>query len=379
MRVASAEVVPYALPFREPYVTARGELRRREMVLLRLRDEEGRVGLGEAVPLALRGGANLETVVRELEALAETALLDPEGFATDARAAALSAPARCAVETALWDLAARIEAAEGANDPERLPLQADSARKGNLDGGGAGAEAGAKRPGRRVVRCNATLVAGAPAEVAAEAEGWAAEGFGTFKLKLGAGDDVGQARAVREALGLEARIRVDANASWSVEEAARVLDAIEPCGIELVEQPVGTLEQMAELAARTPIPLAADESVASAAEARRAVELGACAVTGIKLSKVGGRPEAEAILRELPAYLSSALDGPVGIAAAALLAAEQGAPDEQPRAHGLATQRLFAADVAAVGPRLEGDLLHLPPGPGLGVEIDEDSLRAHRL
>ena len=370
MRVASAEVVPYALPFRRPYVTARGTLRRREMVLLRLRDEEGRVGLGEAVPLALRGGANLETVVRELDALAETALLDPGGFAADVHAAALSAPALCAVETALWDLAAR----------ERLSFPSDTAGKDNRTGPGDGKD-NRDAPGAvgRVVRCNATLVAGEPAEVAAEAEAWAAEGFGTFKLKLGAGDDVGQVRAVREALGPQARIRVDANASWSVEEAARVLDAIEPYAIELVEQPVDSLEQMAELAARAPIPLAADESVASAVEARRAAELGACAVTGIKLSKVGGRPEAEAIMRVLPAYLSSALDGPVGIAAAALLAAELGAPGEQPRAHGLATQRLFAVDVAAVGPRLEGDLLHLPPGPGLGVEIDEDSLHAHRL
>jgi o-succinylbenzoate synthase len=357
VRIRSAEVVPYALPFREPYVTARGTLRQREMVLLRLRDEEGREGLGEAVPLALRGGENLETVVRELTALAETALLDPGGFAEDARAAVLSAPARCAVETALWDLEARTAAARLPNDP-------DSGSKGNL---------------ARVVRCNATLVAGAPAEVAAAAEGWAADGFSTFKLKLGVGDDAGQVRAVREALGPEARIRVDANASWGAEEAARLLATIEPYGIELVEQPVDSLAEMAALAARTAIPLAGDESVASAAEARRAVELGACAVIGIKLSKVGGRPEAEAILRELPGYLSSALDGPVGIAAAALVAAGLGDPDEQPLAHGLATERLFAAGVAAVGPVLEGDLLHLPPGPGLGVEIDEDSLRAHRL
>lgn len=358
MRVAAAEVVPYALPFRDPYVTARGALRRREMVLLRLRDTDGRVGLGEAVPLALRGGPNLETVVRELEALAETALLDPEGFAEDARAAVLSAPARCAVETALWDLGERARL-------RSVPHRGSDGNRGSGE--------------RRVVRCNATLVAGEPAAVAAEAERWAADGFRTFKLKLGAGDDVGQLRAVREALGPEVRIRVDANASWDVEEAARVLAAIEPFGVELVEQPVETLEEMAELADRTSIPLAADESVADAAEARRAAELGACAATGIKLSKVGGRPEAEAIMRELPAYLSSALDGPVGIATAALLAAEQGPPDEQTRAHGLATERLFASSVSAVGPRLEGDLLQVPPGPGLGVEIDEDSLQAHRL
>ena len=69
MRLASVEVIPYALPFKEPYVTARGTLSRREMVLLRLRSGEGVVGLGEAVPLSLRGGATLAQVVRELEAL----------------------------------------------------------------------------------------------------------------------------------------------------------------------------------------------------------------------------------------------------------------------------------------------------------------------
>ena len=56
VRIASVEVIPYALPFREPYVTARGRLERREMVLLRLRSEDGLTGLGEAVPLSLRGG-----------------------------------------------------------------------------------------------------------------------------------------------------------------------------------------------------------------------------------------------------------------------------------------------------------------------------------
>ncbi len=68
MRLASVEVIPYALPFREPYVTARGRLDRREMVLLRLRDDDGVVGLGEAVPLSLRGGVGIEQVVAQLEA-----------------------------------------------------------------------------------------------------------------------------------------------------------------------------------------------------------------------------------------------------------------------------------------------------------------------
>ena len=59
MRLSSVEVIPYALPFKEPYVTARGVLGQREMVLLRVRDEDGVVGMGEAVPLALRGGVGV--------------------------------------------------------------------------------------------------------------------------------------------------------------------------------------------------------------------------------------------------------------------------------------------------------------------------------
>ena len=80
----------------------------------------------------------------------------------------------------------------------------------------------------------------------------------------------------------------------------------------------------------------------------------------------------------LPAYLSSALDGPVGIAAAAQVAQtlrETRGPAPA-LAHGLATQRLFASTIASVECELRDGMLHLPAGPGLGVEIDEAALRA---
>ncbi len=149
-----------------------------------------------------------------------------------------------------------------------------------------------------------------------EAERWAADGFSTFKLKLGTGDDAAQVRAVREALGPRARIRVDANGAWDLETAKRVLAEIEPYEIELAEQPVATVDEAVELAACTQIPLAADESVESRADAERVAASGAFAMTGIKLSKVGGPEEALEIAEVLPAYVTSALDGPVGIAAA---------------------------------------------------------------
>jgi o-succinylbenzoate synthase len=362
VEVASVEVIPYALPFKEPYATARGTLRRREMVLLRLRDEDGVVGLGEAVPLSLRGGETLERVVRELEEWAEAP-------STGAVPGELSAPARCAIEIALMDLRGRKAAGEVSAV--------------------ASAEA---------VPCNATLVAGPAAEVAAQAARWAEDGFTTFKLKLGAesvsdpdigglrqtrvAGDVEQVRAVREAVGPSARIRVDVNGSWDVETAKRRLAELEEFGIELAEQPVESLEEMAELAEATSIPLAADESVASLEEAERAAALGACSYTGIKLSKVGGPEAALAIADVLPAYLTSALDGPAGIAAAAEVVQSLAGTDRPERlelAHGLATQRLFAETVAAVECELYDGMLHLPPGPGLGVEIDEEALEAHRI
>lgn len=352
MRIAAVEVIPYALPFRAPYVTARGRLERREMVLLRLRSEDGTTGLGEAVPLSLRGGATLARVVGELELLGELSELDEAGLGGGV--ANLSPPARCAALTALMDLRGRRAAAEGRSS------------------------VGAGMP----VPCNATLVAGEPAAVAADAQRWADEGFSTFKLKLGAGDDLGQARAVREAVGPQARIRIDANAAWDAATAKLRLAELEEVGVELAEQPVATLEDSAAVAATTSIPIAADESVESRLDAERALALGACSLASVKLSKVGGPEEAIAIAEVLPSYLSSALDGPVGIAAAAQVAQtlRENAPHSGlDLAHGLATQRLFADTVASIECELRDGMLHLPPGPGLGIEIDERALDLHRL
>jgi o-succinylbenzoate synthase len=352
MRIARIEVIPYALPFREPYVTARGRLEQREMVLLRMRSDEGLEGLGEAVPLSLRGGRDHATVVGELELLGERDSLDETALRGDALS--LSAPARCAALTALLDLRGRTAAANGTTAPaETDPIE-----------------------------CNATLSAGEPTAVAAEASRWAEDGFQTFKLKLGAGDDLGQVLAVREAVGPRARIRVDANAAWDVATAKRVLKDLEPLEVELAEQPVAALEDAVEVAASTSIPIAGDESIENRADAERALEMRACSLTGIKLSKVGGPEAAIEIAEILPAYISSALDGPVGIAAAAQVAQtlRAAAGENDPGlAHGLATQRLFASSIAEVECELREGMLHSPPGPGLGVKIDDDALAAHRL
>ena len=368
MKVTEVELVPLALPFARPYVTARGALERREMYLVRLLTDEGIDGLGEAVPLALRGGADMRSVFRGLlkgtrrlkradlsDFAGENPLLAAvDAFIHSAAGRRLPAPAKAAIEMAIFDLAGK-----ASGRPVWSLLGAESAAP---------------------VRCNATLVAGEPEAVADDAERWAALGFDAFKLKLGAGDDVAQVRAVRERLGPEAKIRVDANGAWSVDEALGVLRMIEPLGVELVEQPVADAAGMAKLTGSVSTLIAADETVERVKDAERAKRDGACDLATVKLSKVGGIGEANGIAGHLPIYLSSALDGPVGIAAAAHAAqALSFAGPAAGLAHGLATQLLFADSIAARACTLDGCLLRVPDAPGLGVEIDEEALAAHRL
>lgn len=338
----SAEVIPFALSFRRPYVTATGTLERRESVLLRIRDENGIVALGEGVPMSLRGGDGLETVVSQLEA-----------WARDSSRLPTAPPARCAVATALADLGAK---------REELPLWRF------LDPSAT----------PRRLRCNATITAGPVPDVVAQCEGWAADGFDVFKLKAGPGEAVGLARAVREAMGTEAKIRLDANGTWN-ERAAALLAELEPIGIELVEEPVTGLAELALLAAGTSIPLVADESVNDAAEAEAASRDRACTAATVKLSKIGGL-DAD-LGGHLPTYLSSALDGPVGIAAAAHVAQTLDPHLPWPdTAHGLATERLFQETISANGPLTTRNELDPPAeGFGLGVELDEQLLAGCRL
>ena len=368
MRLAEVEVIPYALPFERPYATARGTLEAREMVLAKLITDEGLVGLGEAVPLALRGGADVAAVGRGIRKGTrrlrradlsdfsgdEPTLAAVDAFVHTVAGRRIPAPAKAAIEMAVFDLAGK-----ASGRPLWSLLGAAEAKP---------------------VECNATLVAAPPAEVADDAQRWADRGFTTFKLKLGVGDDVAQVRAVRERVGPDARIRIDANGAWSVDEALGILRMVEPLGIELAEQPVGSIAELAEVTAALSIPIAADETVSSVKDAERAKRQEACDLATVKLAKVGGLGEANGIAKALPVYLSSALDGPLGIAAAAHAA--QALPRRGPAsgiAQGLATQLLFSATVARRECALDGPLLSVPDGPGLGVELDEDALEKHRI
>jgi O-succinylbenzoate synthase len=177
-------------------------------------------------------------------------------------------------------------------------------------------------------------------------------GCRTAKVKVAASDqtlaqDVARVRAVRDAMGPEGRIRVDANGGWNVDEAEHAIHALAPFDLEYVEQPCPTVDELAEIRTRTKymgIPIAADESVRRADDPLAVAEAGAADLLVIKAAPLGGIRRALEIVDRagLPVVVSSALDTSVGLAMGAHLAASVRDLDYD---CGLGTASLLAADV----------------------------------
>jgi O-succinylbenzoate synthase len=203
---------------------------------------------------------------------------------------------------------------------------------------------------RSSVRVNATLPVVEPGRVAEVLDRFA--GCRTVKLKVAdpaqtLADDVARVKAVRDYLGPEGRIRVDANGGWTVDEAERAVHAFAEFDLEYVEQPCASVDELAEIRRRIKymgIPVAADESVRKASDPLAVARAGAADLLVIKAQPLGGITAAERIVNSagLPVVVSSALDTSIGLSMGAHLA---GALPELDYDCGLGTAALLAADV----------------------------------
>jgi L-Ala-D/L-Glu epimerase len=328
---------------RAPLKATWGVLDERELLRVRLDFGDGDFGLGEAAPLELYDGVSLASVVAALDAYAAVlARASPRSTHAELLAAcAAERPlpqALAAIDLALWDRAGRRTGFPVAQ------LIADGAV--------------------RSVAVNATI-GGADRASASQAAAAAAEaGFRCIKLKVGIGDDAGRLAAVRAAAGDEMAIRVDANGAWTTpEEALANLRALAPVGIELCEEPVHGIAKMRAVRAKSPVPVAMDET----ARERGAPGSGAADAVCLKISRCGG---ISGLLRDARAaraagtkvYVASAFDGPLGIAAGVHAAA--GLRASGPVAYcGLATLGLFEGHDGILTP--QGGEIAVPDGPGL--------------
>lgn len=178
-------------------------------------------------------------------------------------------------------------------------------------------------------------------------------GCRTAKVKVaepgqGVAADEARLEAVRDALGPDGLIRVDANGGWTFEEAVSRIPLLDRAsgGLEYVEQPCASVEDLARVRRRVAVPIAADESIRRAADPYRVRDLEAADIAVLKVQPLGGVRACLRIAEDigLPVVVSSALETSVGIAAGVALAA---ALPELPYACGLATVQLLTADVVA--------------------------------
>jgi O-succinylbenzoate synthase len=204
-------------------------------------------------------------------------------------------------------------------------------------------------PVRKSVAVNVTVPAVGPRRAH---EIVAASGCRTAKVKVAEPGQPGTAdldrvEAVRDALGPGGRLRVDANGAWTVSQAARMLRAMAPFGLEYAEQPCATLAELAELRRLVDVPLAADESIRRAQDPLAVRAAGAADIVVLKAAPLGGVAPALRIASEcgLPVVVSSAVESSVGLAAGVALAAAL--PDLRYDC-GLATMSLLEGDVTAM-------------------------------
>jgi o-succinylbenzoate synthase len=326
MHITDVTLSPIRMDLAQPLKTSRATYSAREGFVVRLKDAEGRIGQGEAMPLPEFGTEPLgacERVLRShlealrgrslgdaLEDVEETvfALVQQEGAAL-ADEAPHAPAASHAVEQALLDLAAQRHG---------LPLY-------QFLSGGAH---------KREIPVSALLRETTPEGLAREAREAVSQGFQTLKLKVAFGsleEDEARVKAVRVAVGPDVKIRIDANGGWtSVAEAGRALDRLGWYGLEVCEQPVAPtdLQGLWRLQRRAPCPLAVDESLASP-ELLATLLGGDPPVVGVFVLKpmvLGGLLPALALARQgaaigVESYVTCSMDGVVARAGAAHLAA----------------------------------------------------------
>ncbi|MFI9531799.1 muconate/chloromuconate family cycloisomerase [Nocardia fusca] len=204
----------------------------------------------------------------------------------------------------------------------------------------------------------------------------------SFKLKMGALDpatDTGRVLRVTEALAGQAGVRVDINARWDRLTALRHLPELADGGVELIEQPTPgeQLEVLAELNALLPIPVMADESVHTPHDALEIARRGAADVLAVKTTKCGGlrrSREVVAVARAagLACHGATSIEGPIGTAASLHFACAEPGIDFGTELFG---PLLLRAELLQEPLHYADGRLHLPTGPGLGVELNMDAVQ----
>jgi muconate cycloisomerase len=365
MKIALIETYPLVLPVREIYGGAAGFLEDCRSLIVRVETANGIEGWGEATQG--RPGNTYETL-ETMEVMAQKyfapALIGMDIEETGAVVGKLHDVryghpiTKAAIEIALFDALAK---------SYRLPLCSllgGTYRREIEMVGGLGMDLG-------------------PEAIASRARQLARDGFRTFKIKIGQKDhesDVERVRAVREAVGDGAVIRVDGNAAYSFVDARSVLNELSRYHIADAEQPLarGDLRRLAELRRAVNIPIAAQESVGSPEDALAVLEEQAADLLKIKLTHIGGFDRAREVAAVVGAKGLPVVIGQGSACTTILSAAEMhlhcALKNAQPGGEMTGFLRLGEQDIFSPIPVARGKALP-PMTEGHGIQVDKQKLK----
>jgi len=369
-KVRSVEVFPLRIALSTPLHIAVGPRRESvDVLVVRVTTEEGVVGLGETQ--AWRRQASAETLSGLVEAIQSH--LAPRLIGRSAfDIAAISASLDDALHGRLYAKGPLLDALlDIQGHLLNLPVYA-------LLGGRARAD---------IPVCCVLTLRDDPARTVEEALRFKQRGFTTYTVKVGKNvrQDVHNVAAVREALGDDASLYVDANGSLNFDDALRLLHELAPYRIDGAEQPLAhwDLDGAAALAARSPVALLLDESIGSTHDLFGATQRRAATGVQTKTAKNGGAWH----IRQLWTLASAAgwrirpgnhPSTSLATLSVAHLATAWGGPLlEGPFAGGIDGE--LAGDVVTQPVRLQGNRLALDDRPGWGVELDPDALERWRI
>ena len=356
MHIEAVELVRFQLPLVTPFRTSFGVQDGRDVVLVRV-EADGTEGWGENVA-GIEPGYSHEFVAASQLVLRDH--LVPRLLSAKDVTAAEVGPvlagvsgwpmAKCAMEAAVLDAELR---------------SADLSLRTYLGGTRSRVAAGVS------VGLFDTID-----ETVAAVDGYRRDGYVRIKLKIEPGRDVDLVAAVRDHIGPDVLLQVDANAAYTLADA-RHLARLDDYDLLLIEQPLGEhdLRQHAELASQLRTPICLDESITSAATAADALALGACRIVNVKPGRVGGYLEARRIhdvcaAHGVPVWCGGMLETGVGRAANLALAS---LPGFTLPADLSASDRYFHRDVTEPFVLADGHS-PVPAGPGIGVRPDPDVL-----
>ncbi|RLE57315.1 MAG: dipeptide epimerase [Thermoprotei archaeon] len=354
MRIRDIRTRVLELKLRSVFRTALGEEELAKSVLVFVETGDGAVGIGEASPAPRVTGEDVSTVVEVIEKVLKPRVvgLEVEEFRriwlTMERCIEGNYSAKAGIDIAVHDLLGKV-----LGRPLWRLL------------GGLVSE----------LETDITVSLDRPEVMAEEARVAVEKGFRVLKLKLGLDPklDVERVRAVRDAVGYDVRLRVDANQGWSPKQAVWVLSRIERFEIECVEQPVPEwcIDGLKYVRERVEVPVIADESAKTVRDVAHLAKLEAVDGVNVKLMKCGGITPALDIVsvarsHDLMLMFGCMLETRVSITAAASVASYA-----QPEFIDLDAPLSIVHEPIKGGVEYVGPRMKLPLGPGLGVEVIE--------